>query len=744
MLLPAVQLAEGASSGGGSKGGSGGSKGGWVIVKPGGGSRPPPPPPCSVSVSMTTSQLAYNGLPRNNPDGTYYPGDAFSVSLYIGSSHCTSVSTSITGDSGVNIACPGCTNTRVGVSPFASPGSYTVRAFVSGTGPGGPGSAATSTSITVADPMITIRVTPANVTDSDGYLMRNADGTYYINDAVALKYEVDYRFKDARSGVIEPEVTRVHPYPHIADLDCLQESCTLVVPKTSATSEYRAHYAYATGIAVANATAGPGLGQKDFRFDVKLKSAGVYTGMQKSYTHVVSVVDYKPVFTSVYSYLNLKDDIGSDTYERRLTVGAHYLGSVDASDGTAKPLRRAKVNYYANNVTALVAGTNQTETDITRDAKLTWLYTESYGNSSSNSVAMSTAQGRSAVIEHAGYVKFVSKMLGYVPNTEQWVKTGNVTASQKFYSANFGGKGSTELFSASYQYPDARLTTNYVVVNAIDENDYTIDKPVKIAVNLRPPGTTSICDYYEKHALYSTGGDTNIAAMARSDVYSCGGDGGGNNTGAVIIVAGTGTAYALVNATAIISPGEMPFYMAAYPGGIDTMPPGLVLSMPYYLSIKVSVGDVTKDYSVPLYDAAGSYKVRVMANVGQNNALVAGRATGGASETVYVQPADRELFGSIRTIEAGGKEVPCLPPGGPTCTVDIKDGPVTISATNEWGGRASTTVSAPVAAKSTVGMAAVANDLSTVTMVLLAAAGAVVAAAVFKKWVSWTGDAFTG
>ncbi len=592
--------------------------------------------------------------------------------------------------------------------------------------------------IYVADPMISIKVTYANVTDSDGYLMRNADNTYYVNDAVALKYEVDYRFKDARRGAIEPEVTRVHPYPHIADLDCLRESCTLVVPKTSATSEYSAHYAYATGIAVANATGNHGLGQKEFRFDVKLKNAGVYTGMQKSYTHVVSVVDYKPVFTSVYSYLNLKDDIGSDTYERRLTVGAHYLGSVDASDGTAKPLRRAKVNYYTNNVTALVVGTNQTQTDITRDAKLTWLYTERYGNSS---VVMSTAQGRSAVIERAGYVKFVSKMLGYVPNTDQWIRTDNVTASQKFYSVNFGGKGSTELFSASYRYPDAgRFTTNYVVVNAIDENDYTIDKPVRIAVDLKPPGTVSVCDYYEKHALHSTGGDTNIAAMARSDVYSC----GNSKSGGVITVTGSGTAYALVNATSIIPPSEMPFYRALYPEGTYTMPPDLVLSMPYYLSIKVSVGDVTKDYSVPLYDSGRAYKVRVIANVGHNNVLVAERAAGGVSETVYVQPADRELFGSIRTMEAGGKEVPCLPPGGLACTVDIinKDGPVTISATNEWGGMASTTVSAPVAAKSTVGTAAI-SDLSTVTMVLVAAAGAVVATTVFRKWVSWTGDAFT-
>src|SRR5690606_4096064 len=337
-----------------------------------------------------------------------------------------------------------------------------------------------------------------------------------------------------------------------------------------------------------------------------------------------------------------------------------------------------------------------------------WLYTEHFedstvtgttsGTASSVVVVSSTDQGKSAMIEREGYIKFVSRMLGYVPNTEQWIKTANITALQKFYSVNFGGKSSTELFSASYRYPDPRLTTNIVTVNAIDENGYTIDKPVMITVDLRPPGTVSVCDYYEKHALHSTGGDANIAAIARSDVYSCGDDGNVS----VIAVTGTGTAYTLVNATSIVPLDEMPFYRAMDPGGIDTMPPDLVLSMPYYLSIKVSVGGVTKDYSVPLFDSAGAYNVRVMANVGQNNALVAERAAGGASEVVYVQPADRELFGSIDAVKVGGKEASCQPLGGLlTCSANIPS-EATILATNEWGGTAFAAVSAPVAAESNV------------------------------------------
>jgi hypothetical protein len=711
-----------------------------------------------------------NGLLRNNPDGTYYPGDAFTLLLHISASNCLSTSVSISSGSGggggvASIACPSCQSaTAVYISPSATAGTYTVRADVSGTGRGAPGFASASVNFVVIDPAITVKAVPANVTDSDGYLMRNVDGTWYVNDAVALKYEVDYRFKDARRGVIEPEVTRVHPYPHIADLDCLQPACTLTVPKTPATSEYRAGYAYATGIAVANATAGQGPGQKDFRFDVKLKNAGAYTGMQKSYTYAARIVDYSPVFKAVYPYLNLKDDAGSDTNAHRLVVGVHYLGSA-GQDGAIEPLRRAKVNLYTNNVTALVVGTDQT--DITRDAKLTWLYVENYAYADSGSsgsggptpppaAVMSTAPGKHAMIGREGYVKFVSRMLGYEPGTEKWVKISNVTALQKFYSAGFGGKGMTELMSAVYRFPENRFTTNYVTVNAIDEDGYTVDRQVKITVGLRPPGTTSICDYYERNALYVTGGDKGVAGMARSDVYSCGSSGGGgsssssssgnNNNNNTVTVTGTGTAFALVNMTSILPPDRMPVFNSVYPvGSMDRMPPDLVLSMPHYLSIKVSVGGVTKDYSIPLYDSGGSYAVRVMANVGQGNALVAERANGGTSSAVYVKPADVGLFGGIDRVEAGrNSSMSCQSSGGIMCIVEGVQGEATVVATNEWGGRASTTVSAPAAARSTVGMVSTVADFSTVVMVLVAAAAAVVVTVIFRKWVVWTGDAFTG
>lgn len=715
-MLPTTEPAEGAAGGGISGSlGTGGGKGGQVIIKEGGG--PPPPPPCSVSLSARSSHLTYAGLPRNNPDGTYYPGDAFSISLVISSQHCTSVRIAISGDGAVRIGCRSCSSTRIEISPFASPGHYAVRASVSGTGPGGSDSARAQLSFVVANPMITVRVLPANVTDAEGYLMRNADGTHYVNDAVALKYEVDYRFKDARRGVIEPEVTRTHQYPRIADLDCQQESCTLVVPATSATSGYRADFAYATGISVANATAPQGLGQKEFRFDVRLKNAGVYTGMGTTYTHTVSIVDYNPVFATVYPYLNLKDG-GDRSYEKELTTGLHYLGSSD-SDGTVKPLRRAKLNLYTNQVSALVAGTNAT--DISDQARLTWLSTSAFQSDSSSGVTTVSENkpGRHTMIERAGYAKIALKMIGYDPVT--FTQPQNVTASPAFYSKDFAGKGMAKLFDVTYTYPDTHFA-NTITAKVLDGSS-TAARAVRLEVRPAAGSTTTVCEYYDKHALYSTG-DPVFSKMALSDVYPC---------AATFREAGKGTIEVRANMTGILIPK---IYDTLYPGGLAELRPEVALVSPSSIQLKVSVSGTgkVKTYDLALY--AHDRDAEIIANVGQNNALDVARY--GDAVTVK-SPAN---FGPIAILQVNGKALPeaCFD----SCTLDV---PVaaTIVATNEWGGKATAVVATPVEADSSIAQlphGVAENNGQNVILAIFGVGAAAVVGVIFRKYTSWLGDAF--
>lgn len=713
-FLPTAPEAEGAS-GGGNPGISSG-KGGQVIVEDGGGS-PPPPPPCTVSIGMTSGALTYRGLPRNNPDGTFYPGDAFSVSLATSSQHCTSVVTSVSGDSGVSIACTNCASTRVDVSPFASPGPHSVRASVSGTGPGGSAFASTVLSIYVANPMITVRVVPANVTDADGYLMRNADDTHYYNDAVALKYEVDYRFKDARMGVIEPEVTRTHPYPRIADLDCLQESCTLVVPATSATSEYRASFEYATGISVANATAPQGLGQKEFRFDVKLKNAGVYTGMGTAYTHTVSIVDYRPVFATVYPYLNLKDG-GDRSYEKELTIGLHYLGSSD-SDGTVKPLRRAKLNLYTNQVTALVAGTSTT--DITELADLKWLSTSDFQTDASPGITTVTEneRGRHAMIERAGYAEIAIKMAGY--DRESFAQIQNVTASPAFYTKDFAEKGMAKLFDITYIYPDTYFA-NTITAKVLD-GETVAARTVQLEVRPAAGATVTVCEYYDKHALYSTG-DPVFSKMALSDVYPC---------SAASREAGTGTVEMRANMTGILVPK---IYGTLYPGGLAALPPEVALSSPSSIQLQVSVSGTGKVRTYDLVLYAHDRDAEIIANVGQNNVLDAKRY--GSAVTVK-SPTN---FGPTTDLQVNGAHIQeaCLH----RCTLDIPIA-ATIVATNEWGGKASGVVAAPTRADSSIARPPAVlteNNGQNIILAIFGAAGATVAGMFFRKYLSYLADAF--
>lgn len=715
-LLPTTEPAEGAA-GGGTSGylGTGGGKGGQVIIKEGGG--PPPPPPCSVSLSARSSHLTYAGLPRNNPDGTYYPGDAFSVSLVISSQHCTSVRTAISGDGAVKIGCPSCSSSRIEISPSASPGHHAVRASVSGTGPGGSDSASAQLSFVVANSMITVRVLPANVTDADGYLMRNADDTHYVNDAVALKYEVDYRFKDARRGVIEPEVTRTHSYLRIADLDCLEKSCTLVVPATLATSEYRAGFEYATGISVANATAPQGLGQKEFRFDVRLRNAGVYTGMGTTYTHTVSIVDYMPVFAIAYPYLNLKDG-GDRSYEKELTIGLHYLGSSD-SDGTMKPLRRAKLNLYTNQVSALVAGTNAT--NITEQAELKWLSTSAFGTDSSPGITTvaENEPGRHAMIERTGYAKIAMKMAGY--DRESFAQIQKVTASPTFYSKDFAGKGMAKLFDMTYTYPDTYFA-NTITAKVLD-GDSVAARTVQLQVRPAAGATATACEYYDKHALYSTG-DPVFSKMALSDVYPC---------SAASREAGTGTVEMRADMTGILIPK---IYGTLYPGGLAALPPEVALGSPSSIQLQVSVSGTGKVRTYDLVLYAHDTDAEIIADVGQNNVLDVKRY--GSAVTVK-GPAN---FGPVVNLQINGASIPeaCFD----SCTLDI---PVaaTIVATNEWGGKATAFVAAPVKADNSIALppAVLAEkNGQNVILVIFGAAGAAIVGVVFRKYASWLGEAF--
>jgi len=681
-----------------------------IIVTPHGGGNSTPPPPCVVSITASLSQLSYNGLPRNNPDGSYYPGDAFSLLLSIGANHCTSTSVSVAGDSSVSPICTTCTSTRVEVSPYSSAGTHIVRASVSGSGPGGGGFATTSIPVVVADPRVTIKVTPANVTDKDGYLMRNADSTYYINDAIALKYEVDYAFKEQRRGVVEPEVTRTHPYAHFADLDCLQEYCTLVVPATSATSEYRATFVYASGISVANATATQGLGPKVFQFDVKLRNAGVDSGMGTTQRYTATIVNYAPRFVA-YPYLDLKDG-GDVSYDKELMIALHYLGSDDDDGaGGVQASRRTKINSYTNEVDASVFGVGDVE--ATKKAGLSWLSVAPVDH-----VITTTAAGKNAMIERAGYVKLIMKMMHYRPETFSTMQ--NVTALPIFYSKDFAGKNSLVLFGVGYVYPDKQFA-NTISVGVLDGSGAVVDKPVSLEVSPASISTTTVCDYIDGHAKRYTG-DAMFPKIALSDVYSC----------SPATISGTGTVTMHADMTGLLIPKV---YDILYPGGIQTMPANLVLESPASQSLMVTVAGQSRTYTLPVY----SYErdVEITANIGTNNALNVVRD----GSTVTVQSPDN--FGSIIGLQVNGTAIAQSCTDG--CALDIP-GAANIVASNEWGGKASASVAAPAKIDSTVARPPslfVEDGGSVIIMALFGVVGAIIAGVALRKYASYLGELFS-
>jgi hypothetical protein len=166
------------------------------------------------------------------------------------------------------------------------------------------------------------------------------------------------------------------------------------------------------------------------------------------------------------------------------------------------------------------------------------------------------------------------------------------------------------------------------------------------------------------------------------------------------------------------------------------LPPGVALGSPSSILLQVSVPGTGKvrTYDLTLY--VHDRDAEIIANVGQNNALDVVRE--GAAVTVK-SPAN---FGAIASLQVNDIIMPeaCIE----ICTVDIP-GAATIVATNEWGGKATAAVSAPMESDSTIANAPAAlteNNGQNVILAIFGAAGATVAGVIFRKYISWLSDVF--
>src|SRR5690606_37659983 len=162
-----------------------------------------------------------------------------------------------------------------------------------------------------------------------------------------------------------------------------------------------------------------------------------------------------------------------------------------------------------------------------------------------------------------------------------FIQMQNVTASPSFYSKDFAGKGMVKLFDVTYTYPDTYFA-NTITAKVLDGNAIAAGRTVRLEVRPADRATNTICEYYDRHALYATG-DAVFSQIALSDAYPC---------SAFSWETGAGTVEMRANMTGILIPK---IYDTLYPGDLESLPPSVAIGAPSSISLQLSVSDSGKD-----------------------------------------------------------------------------------------------------------------------------------------------------
>ncbi|HEV2226246.1 MAG TPA: hypothetical protein VGR56_05505 [Nitrososphaerales archaeon] len=251
---------------------------------------------------------------RGNPDGTYYPGDEFQVTVYphvqlSGGDSLVGISYSWFYDSGVFSASGSNTDKAFAIFPYAAPGTYAITIsatatyvyYVNGTAYYFTATSPTSQSVTIIKFVLNLNSRIVNMTDSAGCLARNPDGTFYQGDSFGIYYNPTFRWEKQRTDIsvittIQYNTTASYKLGHNAT-DSLFNVTKVASPQV---------YTF-----VLNATATNSYGEK-----VGTNATTVY----------VAVVAYKPMFTYT-TYVDY-NNLNSSAYRRPFVTLVRYGGNM--------------------------------------------------------------------------------------------------------------------------------------------------------------------------------------------------------------------------------------------------------------------------------------------------------------------------------------------------------------------------------------------------------------------------------
>jgi len=341
---------------------------------------------CFVHVDITIKSAHHDGIyHRNNPDETFYPGDAFvySVNTWIdGCGHfqpCPIQSTAnllgvsngvnciqhghdgdgnpsggtygASSDSGTGMISPSYSSGVISMSKKAiaeqwvchksgdtwNCGWNTVSA-----------SASYSPPVILPNLEVTMKTDGYEFTENDGYTSRNLDKSYYVWDAINLVHNPLYEWKNDRVGTIYVEIEKIHD-PLILEEEFLCElaSCTNTM-EVSGFLPWTGTFDYGGGNTVYNATSLADIGEHEIAYHTRLYNIVPQIDDNINSTSVLAV-EYEPIYDS-YVYPVLSDDERL-AFHDRMGIALHYFGSESTDVNPDDTIgihedRRSKINDY--------------------------------------------------------------------------------------------------------------------------------------------------------------------------------------------------------------------------------------------------------------------------------------------------------------------------------------------------------------------------------------------------------------
>ncbi|MDG7011774.1 MAG: hypothetical protein JRN17_01630 [Nitrososphaerota archaeon] len=253
--------------------------------------------PCDSYGDCVSSSIVFL---RSNPDHTLYVGDSFGVPLSV---------TTGPNASGYSVSWSYAPVLERSGDTFTvmenETGTFTISASVTFTGPSFSSVLTTSESVTVVQLVVSLQTHLINVTDSQGSLLRNEDGTFYRNDSFCESWTATFQFAAQRTD-IKINITSAAPSLRVLNysadpLGRTGRFCYVV--------ETNAAYRSQNVTLVARA----------------LNWQGVSLGL-KSSSQPFAVVRYDPQFTA-YAYMEYRNSTASSSLERPWVLFVRYDGN---------------------------------------------------------------------------------------------------------------------------------------------------------------------------------------------------------------------------------------------------------------------------------------------------------------------------------------------------------------------------------------------------------------------------------